>query len=143
MDWTVYYAQGLELLYLGIGSYLDMKNKELPVKFFVAFGMAGILYNKIYHYQSIASMVLGVCTGCIFLIIGWITKEAIGYGDGLGVLVLGIMEGAKGILPVLFAAFCLSGVYGLWRMFVMKGTREDTIPFFPFLFIGFIGVIFL
>ena len=27
MDWVLYYAQGIELLYLGIGSYLDMKNR--------------------------------------------------------------------------------------------------------------------
>ena len=143
MNWTVYYAQGLELLFLGIGSYLDMKSRELPIKFFVFFGVTGIFYNTVCHYQSIASMVFGACIGGMILIIGWITKEAIGYGDGLGILVLGIMEGAMGVLPILFVAFCLSGVYGMWKMYGLKSTRGDTFPFFPFLFMGFMGEVFL
>ena len=143
MDWTTYYAQGMELLFLGIGSYLDIKSRELPMLFFIVFGAAGIFYNQIYHYQSISSMVAGGCIGVLFLLISWLTKEEIGYGDGLGIIVLGVMEGGAGILPILFAAFFLSGMYGLWKMIGLKDGRETAIPFFPFLFIGLIGGIFL
>lgn len=143
MDWENYFVQGFELIFLGVGSYLDIKNQELPIEFLSAFGILGILCNILWNYQSFKSIVFGGCVGVLFLIIGRVTGEEIGYGDGAGLCVLGIFEGWEGLIPLGFGAFCLSGVYGLWKVIGCRQCFSDTIPFYPFLFMALIGVIVL
>lgn len=143
MEWKLYFVQGLELLFLGFGAYFDIKDRELPILFLSFFTVLGILCNLFWKYQSIENSFIGVCIGGIFLFAGWLTKEAIGYGDGIGLMTLGLFEGWRGMLPILFAAFLLSGIYGLWRVVGCGQSGHDTMPFFPFLFLALIGVILL
>lgn len=109
----------------------------------MAFGGIGILCNVIWRYQDLANILIGCSLGGIFLLVGWLTKEAIGYGDGLGLVILGLFEGWVGMIPIMFGAFLLSAVYGLWRMLGLKGQMSDMMPFYPFLLLAFIGVIVL
>lgn len=141
MDWEQYFIQGLELLFLGLGTYFDVKSRELPLAFLTAFGLLGVACNIIWKYQSLKEVLIGCCIGGIFLVVGWLTKEAVGYGDGLSLVILGVFEGFSGMIPIVFGAFLLSGVYGLWRIIGLGEAASDTMPFFPFLFLALIGVI--
>lgn len=143
MGWTLYFVQGLELLFLGIGAYFDIKDQELPLSFLAVFAVIGMICNLFWKYQSLENAVIGICIGGIFLFAGWLTKEAIGYGDGLGLVILGLMEGWRGMIPIIITAFLLSGIYGLWRVIGYKQSGSDTMPFYPFLLFALIGVILL
>lgn len=143
MDWKIYFAQGIELLFLGIGTYYDIKDQELPLRFLITFLLIGLSCNIILQYQSVSDLVIGGSIGSVFLVVGWMTKEEIGYGDGIGLMVLGILAGWKQLIPIIFAAFLLSGIYGLWKVIGLKASRSSTIPFFPFLFIAAVGVILI
>lgn len=143
VNWEYYFVQGFEVLFLGIGSYLDIKNREIPMEFLAAFGCFGILCNMVLKYQSMKNIISGISIGIFFLLIGWVTKEAIGYGDGLGLCVLGLFEGWSGMIPLVFGAFLLSSVYGIWRIIGFREQKGDTMPFYPFLFLAFMGVIVL
>lgn len=143
VNWEYYFMQGFEVLFLGMGSYFDMKNREIPIEFLISFGSFGIICNSILKYQSLKNIILGISVGIFFLLIGWAAKESIGYGDGLGICVLGIFEGWTGIIPLVFGAFLLCGVYGIWRMIRFGEQKESTMAFYPFLFLAFMGVIVL
>lgn len=143
MDWERYFIQGMELLFFGIGSCFDIKSRELPLEFLGAFGLSGVICNVLWKYQSLENMIIGCLLGGTFLFVGWVTKEAIGYGDGIGLVILGIFEGWQGMIPIVFGAFLLSGIYGLWKIIGLKESGSDTMPFFPFLFLALIGVILL
>lgn len=143
MDWKVYVIQGMELLFLGIGSYFDLKNRELPVRLFGIFGVLGLVFQMIFKVQSAGNIVMGVCFGCFFLLVGKATQEAIGYGDGLGFCVLAIFEGIRGLFFLAFGAFCMSAVYGVWKMLILKQGVRDTMAFYPFLLLAWMGVIVL
>lgn len=143
MDWERYFIQGMELLFFGIGAYFDIRDRELPITFLTAFGLLGIICNVIWKYQSLENVLIGCFAGGTFLIIGWMTKEAIGYGDGIGLVILGIFEGMKGMIPIVIGAFFLSGIYGLWNLIGQKKNSSDTMPFFPFILLAFIGVTLL
>lgn len=138
-----YFIQGTELLFLGVGSYFDVKDQQIPTWFFPPFGVFGIICNITWRYQKFQDVFWGICIGCIFLLIGRMTEEEIGYGDGLGILILAILEGCQGVLFLVFPALMLSGIYGLGRLIVCHKSPKDTIPFFPFLLISLTGVIFL
>ncbi len=143
MEWKLYFVQGLELLFLGIGSCFDIRDGELPVPFLTLFAVLGILCNLLWRYQEIGNAVIGIGIGSSFLIAGWITGEAIGYGDGIGLMIIGLLEGCRGMIPIIIIAFLLSGIYGLWRVIGCGQPGSDTMPFFPFLFLALIGVILL
>lgn len=143
MEWKLYFVQGMQLLFLGIGAYYDMKDQKIPLCFLIIFLGIGSYCNLFLRYQSFVSIFGGFIIGSLFLAFGWLTQEKIGYGDGIALIVLGIFGGGKNLLAVLFLAFFLSGIYGIWLLVRAKvpGTKE--IPFFPFLFLGMMGVIFL
>ena len=58
-------------------------------------------------------------------------------------MILGIMKECHVRIPVVFGAFLLSGVYGIWRLIGLKTLRDETMPFYPFLLIAFVGVCML
>ena len=140
MNGEQYFIQGLELLFLGIGSYLDIRDRELPVIFLTVFGVLVIFCNVVWNYQGFRNVIIGGMIGATFLLTGWVTKESIGYGDGIGLVILGILEGFPGMIPVIFGAFLFSGIYGLWKLVGLKKSVSDTMPFYPFLLMAFVGV---
>lgn len=133
----------IELLFLGIGTYFDVRNQKLPMGFFLFFGFIACVRNILLPYQSLRDVLGGACIGGLFLFTGWITKEAIGYGDGLGLVILGILEGWQGMIPIVLAAFVLSGVYGMWCLIGLRESPRTEMPFYPFLLIAFMGVLLL
>ncbi len=139
MDWQLYFLQGTEVLFLGLGSWFDLKSKRIPVLFLLAFGGLGILGNVLGNYQRFSDILPGVCIGAVFLWVGWITKEAIGYGDGLGIIILAVFAGWKEMLSIVCGGFLLSGLYGIYRMICTGGDGQDTMPFFPFLLLALLG----
>lgn len=74
--------------------------------------------------------VAGGLSGILFLWISKITNEAIGYGDSLAILILGIYLGIWGLLEVLMTAFFILGIIGLICV-VIKRKRKDLL--FPFI----------
>lgn len=140
MEWHQYFLQGTEVLFLGLGTYFDIKDQEIPLTFLLVFGGLAIIYNVVWKYQTLQNVLIGICIGGLFLFVGWLTQEAIGYGDGLGLVILGLFEGWQGMIPIVFGAFLLSGVYGIWRLIGLQKSRNDAMPFFPFLLIARMGV---
>lgn len=140
MNWEQYFVQGIELLYLSLGSYLDLKKRLLPVKFLLFFCFLGIFCNLVFRYQHLGEMLVGILPGSLFLLVGKLTKEEIGYGDGMVIMTLGLYEGFRGILPVITGAFVLSGFYGVCSMIFWKKSGKDSFPFLPFLLVLFVGV---
>lgn len=140
MDWESYIIQGIELLFLGIASCMDLKDQTLSVRFLKIFGGIGILCNLFFLDQNITEILTGILPGAVVFAAAKFSKEAVGYGDALMILILGIFEGGYGVVPVLFTAFFAAGVYGLFRVVIIHRSVKDTMPFVPFLFLAFMGV---
>ncbi len=134
MDWKLYVIEGIALLFLGIGTYFDMKYKMLPNLYFLFSGMGAVVCNVLLRYQSFREFFGGCLWGGILLLTGYLTKEEVGYGDGLGLLILGAFCGGKRVLLLTMSSFFLSGIWGLWKILWKKKTKKDRIAFYPFLF---------
>lgn len=106
-------------------------------------GMLGVCFHILWHQQSIYSMLGGLLTGIVLMGISWVSREAIGLGDGLVVAVMGIFLGASRNLQVLFLAFVLSALVSLGLLVMKKKNRKDSIPFIPCLLMAYLGVIVL
>ena len=71
--------------------------------------------------------------GGILLLLSLITKESIGYGDGMTVIVLGLWTGGWFAFHVFCIGILLAGICAVF--YLIKG-KKDTIPLIPFLLIG-------
>lgn len=143
MEWKLYFAQGAELLFLGFGSYYDIRDREIPDWFLLLFACFGVMGNIVWKYQKLQEIFLGICIGAAFLLIGWISREAIGYGDGIGFMILGLFGGYRELVSVLLPAFLFGGIYGFCKILRGGRPKKDPIPFYPFLFLSLLGVIVL
>ena len=121
----------------------DWRKKEIPVYLLMIMGVDVLLLSVCCGGQSIGSRALGAGIGLLFLIVGKCTKEAIGYGDGWLILLLGIYLGAVQLIQLLLAASLMAGVCALFSLWKRRWNKKATLPFVPFLFIGCLGVMFL
>ena len=94
------------VLFLGVGSIFDFRKREIPAGFLGAFGAAG---TAVQLWAMLAgngiggnggaggvSWIAGGAAGLLLLGAAKLTGQAIGYGDALTAMVLGIW---LGIIP--------------------------------------------
>ena len=76
-------------LLLGIQSYWDIKEQQIPLQVSFIGGMIGVLLSILIG-RDIWDVILAVVPGFSLLIIGKVSKESIGYGDGIIISILGL-----------------------------------------------------
>ena len=130
---------GLCLILLGICTYTDLRHREIPLSMPAVFTVLAVLYRGAEGewWMGFVELVLALVPGVILLIIHFIKKEWIGAGDGLLVLVCGYALGSEMVLKTVMIAFLCSGCYGLVMLILKRYGRRDTLPFVPFLLVGF------
>lgn len=122
----------LVLLFLGINTILDFKYKKIPWVLsicFIVIGIGSVLISSPINWWQF----LGAIVGMGMILISVCTKQAIGLGDGLVLLVVGIFIGLWKTLMILFLAGILVAVVGIIMMVQKKGNLKTSLPFIPFL----------
>ena len=127
-------------------SVSDIRNKKVSRKVLTLWGLLTVFWKIVDFYQirvflekmeqtnvgDLAGICAGIGVGVLFLLV---SKEAIGYGDSVAIMILGGYLGFWKVVGVLAAAFFTSGVCSVILAF--RG-RVKTMPFFPFLTLGYI-----
>lgn len=75
----------------------------------------------------------GVLPGIFLLLVSFVTREALGYGDGFAVMAAGMFLGLRVTLEVLLLAFLMTAVVSGVLLAVKKVRRNYELPFLPFL----------
>ena len=126
-------------------SVSDIRNKKVSRKVLTLWGILTVIWKIVDFYQirvflekmeqtnvdDLAGICAGIGVGVLFLLVSKVTEEAIGYGDSVAIMILGFWK----VVGVLAAAFFTSGVCSVILAF--RG-RVKTMPFFPFLTLGYI-----
>ena len=128
--WTVSRIVAMVIL-TGL-SFMDYKIRKVPRDVLLLCMAGTVLYQAV--TQNIDWMVSlgGGLIGMIFIGISKITREAIGYGDSLAILILGIYLGVWGLLEVLATSFFILGILALGCM-TLRRKKSLAFPFYPFL----------
>lgn len=126
---------------LGLIAIVDFKKRQVSnVLLLIVSGIVIINY-VIFKPVTIMSLLGGIVIGGILLGISYITRQKIGAGDGLLVMMLGAYLGFEGIGVVLLYALTLCAIWSGLLLMIKKVNRHYTIAFIPFIFIGYIGVL--
>lgn len=127
--------------FLGILAVVDYKKKQVS-NIALLIGLIIVIVNYvIFQPITISSLIGGILVGFILLGISYITRQKIGIGDGLIVILLGANLGFEGVVFVLLYALTLSAIWAAVLLIIKKVNRYHTIAFIPFIFIGYIGVL--
>ena len=111
----------------------DIREKTISVNTVLLFMILAIIYRGLVGCLFSYEMVESLIPGGILLLLSVITKESIGFGDGIVVVVLGLWTGTWFTTLVVCVAILLAGIYGV--ICIIK-KRKDPIAFVPFLLIG-------
>lgn len=121
---------------LGINSVLDIWKKQISVPVTVLMGIFGIgmqVYENVFQMESLISFIPGIAG----FLLAWMSKEQVGYGDGLLLLAIGCFLDWSSLLGLCMLALSMACVYSIILFFVFKKNKKYEFPFAPFLLTGF------
>ncbi|MEE1303971.1 MAG: prepilin peptidase [Agathobacter sp.] len=128
------------ILGIGYGScaIVDYRRKTVPVwlllsLFFMGFVLK-ILEGNLLRIELIYSTSLGIS----MVLVSNLTKEMIGYGDSLLLLVSGLFLNINELAVEFLIATTLCGIVSLILLLVFKKGRKYEISFIPFVFVAYI-----
>lgn len=122
------------VIYFGILSIWDIKHRELPIYLLLAGLLAGLVCGMCKEEGWLLFM--GVIPGLLLIFMGFLTKDKVGYGDGIMVIILGLVLGWPDSLVVYVLAQFGVLLFAIGLMVVKKVPRDTQIPFAPFLAAG-------
>lgn len=123
---------GICLLIQGIW---DIRTKEIPMWISLCLGGCSFLYS-VCNEREWMSIGLALIPGVVCLILGYVTRQAVGYGDGILICALGMFYSVEELLAICMIAIFFAGIVGLVLLVAFKKKGSYEIPFVPFLFAG-------
>lgn len=126
----------ITILFLGICTLIDLWKKR------VWWPLAGgymFFILALHFFQkdiTVGGILTGILPGLGLLFLSWVTKEAVGYGDGMVVTACGTALGLPAVFQMLFLAFGLAAVWSGILLAVKRVGRKERFPFVPFLLLA-------
>ena len=118
------------LLAEGIWDKRTKKIRLIPL--LIAFPV-GIILSFLQGKEDGIYSLFGMIPGLLFLGIAVLTKEKVGYGDGMVILVTGVLLGLKINLMMVFLGLFLAALGSIWLLIRKRAGRKTKIAFIPFL----------
>lgn len=132
----------IAIVFMVICAVTDIRKKEIPIVLVILFGVLAAVYIGLFDKQEISSILYSFIPGAFLLALSLCTKESIGYGDGLVVLVLGLMTGCQKCIFIVSIGLLAASICALALLVLRKVNGRSRLPFVPFLAIG-LGVMLI
>lgn len=119
-------------IYLVVNTISDIRTKKVNVLWSLLFTFGGIMLFVCGQEKDILSFIGGFLTGISLLFLAYVSKEAVGWGDGFVVTAVGIWLGFGRTLMILMGGLLLAAGYGLIKIMLKKADRKSELAFIPF-----------
>ena len=119
-------------VWLGVQAGFDMKYKEVPSCLSIVGVVIGIGCCVVEKRAPI-DFLLACLPGLLAVGFSWITKEIMGYGDGIILTVMGFFLPISQLISIGLLAFFMAGVVALGLLVLFHKNGRYRIPFIPFL----------
>lgn len=129
--------------FLLIGSVLDLKKREVSLWMAGIYGLLGVHGCIRYQEQTLVSIFGGVIVGLFLIGLAFLSEEAIGFGDGMVMVVTGLYLGFWQNLELCMTGLILSAAFSGILIIAGIAKKNQAIPFLPFLMLGYIGMVIL
>lgn len=133
----------LFILFLLYCSVCDIKMGVIKTKILLLGILPVSIYAGFISEETSASIICGMLLGGSFLFVSYFTREALGYADSILLALLGTFLGVEKLLFIMLLSFGSVAVFSLVGIVCKHWDRDKTIPFVPFLLLGYMGVMIL
>ncbi len=137
------FVYGIAFCLVLLCAVFDIKKRVIPIRILIIGGMLGlgICLGQMYQTKQSAMdfmMTFGcsLLPGSFLLLLGFLTGEKVGYGDGLLLLVVGLFLGFYPCLLILCSSLVLLSLCALILLCLRKVNKSSRLPFVPFLAMG-------
>lgn len=127
-------------IFLGLESLYDMRTRQIHPVILLVSGVLSVVTGAaavITGGTEILSWSAGVLPGVFLLLTAKASREAVGYGDGLALVVTGLYMDSLNTFNLFIAALFLSAMAAIFMIVIRRSGRKDVMPFIPFLFLGY------
>lgn len=127
---------------LVICSFFDIRWKKIPIWALVAGGIWGLVSIGIRcvfgrTLLSVAGGTLAaILPGAVFLVLSFLTEKKIGCGDGILLIILGVLEGLKMVSLTCCVGLFMQSLFAVGLVLMKKADKQTCIPFVPFLLVA-------
>lgn len=128
---------------LGIMSVEDIRKKGIKRLWLIGLGIVGLIFTIADAEVLCVSFLLRFVPGVVFVLLAWATREQIGMGDALLILVMGWYLNAIELVDVCLLAFFIAGLVALVLLAVIKKSKKFELPMVPFIFAGYVVMLCL
>ena len=115
---------------------MDIKYRMINKKLVVGYFLAAVGGHLVMRDRGAAEMVMSLIPGGICMLFSWITRQGLGLGDSLLILICGISLGLSKCAAITVFAFFWAGIWALIQFGSGRVQRKKEIPFVPFLLVG-------
>lgn len=122
---------------LGVQGCIDLKYKEIPLWLSLLGAGVGVGFC-IEEERTLVSIFLACIPGIVALLFSKLSKEVMGYGDGILLVVMGIYLPLEKLLSIGMLAFGIAGIVALALLVVFQKKGNYKIPFVPFLTLAYV-----
>jgi leader peptidase (prepilin peptidase)/N-methyltransferase len=126
-------------IWLLLCSWQDFRKKKIHIGLIIIGGFITLIYSFLSGELAFFNRIAGLTLGLTLLLLNPLTGGQIGVGDGLIVSILGIGLGFNQLAFILAYSLFGAAVFAVGLMLFRKAGRKFTIPFIPFLFLGYLG----
>ena len=128
---------------LGIMSVEDIRKKGIKRLWLIGLGIVGLIFTIADAEVLCVSFLLRFVPEVVFVLLAWATREQIGMGDALLILVMGWYLNAIELVDVCLLAFFIAGLVALVLLVVIKKSKKFELPMVPFIFAGYVVMLCL
>ena len=128
---------------LGIMSVEDIRKKGIKRLWLIGLGIVGLIFTIADAEVLCVSFLFRFVPGVVFVLLAWATREQIGMGDALLILVMGWYLNAIELVDVCLLAFFIAGLVALVLLVVIRKSKKFELPMVPFIFAGYVVMLCL
>lgn len=135
----------LIIIYLIFCSYTDIKKGYIyfkPTIFILALLIILRFGETIINNNNIATFIISFLPGLLMILLSYLTRENIGYGDSFLFLLCSIEVGLCNVFFIIMCAFIYSAIFSL-TLLIKGKNKNSTIPFVPFISLGLMTYLFV
>ncbi len=124
--------EGILAIWLIIQGVIDWKFKKIPVGLSILGAGIGLAFCVLQD-REMGNLLVACLPGVILLFFSKITKEVLGYGDGMVFLVMGFYLSIEKVISIGLLSFVMAGIAALILLVFFHKGRSYRMPFLPYL----------